>query len=215
MVVFWVFYPKLITFMFPTTGASPTDKGVFGDMFGSLNALFSGVALVGIIYAVLMQCQELKLQRAELEETRKELKRTADSQKEASETLNNQLKEMQEQTELQLRPFVITKYDDNPEYANSSLIVANVGNCTAVNINIYNATKGHRIHFYASTLEKSQTERLGSSSIVEDLYNNKLIINFQNMKNKDYHVIETILKNTHHVKEFRDGKHKLDHSPDS
>lgn len=47
-------------------------RGTFGDMFGSVNALFSGLALAGIILTILMQKQELKLQRDELSETRKE-----------------------------------------------------------------------------------------------------------------------------------------------
>ena len=48
------------------------DRGTFGDMFGSVNALFSGFALAGIILTILLQQSELKLQREELKETRKE-----------------------------------------------------------------------------------------------------------------------------------------------
>lgn len=49
-----------------------TDRGTFGDMFGSINALFSGLALAGIILTILLQRKELKYQRDELRETRKE-----------------------------------------------------------------------------------------------------------------------------------------------
>lgn len=52
----------------------PTDRGTFGDMFGSINALFSGMALAGIIITILLQSQELKYQRDELRETREEFK---------------------------------------------------------------------------------------------------------------------------------------------
>ena len=55
------------------------DKGQLGDMFGSINALFSGLAFSGVIYAILLQREELELQRKELELTRKELSRTADA----------------------------------------------------------------------------------------------------------------------------------------
>lgn len=48
------------------------ERGTFGDMFGNINALFSGLALAGIIFTILLQRQELKLQRMELKETRKE-----------------------------------------------------------------------------------------------------------------------------------------------
>lgn len=47
-------------------------RGTFGDMFGSVNALFSGLALAGIILTILLQRKELKLQREELRDTRAE-----------------------------------------------------------------------------------------------------------------------------------------------
>lgn len=51
---------------------SDTKRGTFGDMFGSVNALFSGLALAGIILTILLQRKELKLQREELRDTRAE-----------------------------------------------------------------------------------------------------------------------------------------------
>ncbi|RED53481.1 putative phage abortive infection protein [Aestuariispira insulae] len=47
--------------------------GLFGDSFGILNSLFSGLAFVGIVYTILLQKQELGYQREELALTRKEL----------------------------------------------------------------------------------------------------------------------------------------------
>lgn len=38
------------------------DRGTFGDMFGSINALFSGLALAGIIYTLVLQQQEISKQ---------------------------------------------------------------------------------------------------------------------------------------------------------
>lgn len=51
----------------------PTNQGTFGDMFGAVNALFSGLAFAGLIVTLLYQKEELKLQREELRETRNEL----------------------------------------------------------------------------------------------------------------------------------------------
>ena len=51
----------------------PQVRGTFGDMYGTVNTLFSGLALAGIIITIYMQGNELKLQREELEMTRKEL----------------------------------------------------------------------------------------------------------------------------------------------
>ena len=50
------------------------EAGQFGDMFGSINALFSGLALAGVVIAVLLQSRELALQREELAMTRGEVK---------------------------------------------------------------------------------------------------------------------------------------------
>lgn len=63
------------------------ERGTFGDMFGGLNALFSGCAFVGVIVAVLMQSAELRLQREELAETREVL----DDQKEQLEAQSTTL----------------------------------------------------------------------------------------------------------------------------
>ena len=51
----------------------PSGSGEFGDMFGVVNALFSGLAFLGVIIAILLQKKELTLQREELEQTRGEL----------------------------------------------------------------------------------------------------------------------------------------------
>ncbi|MCD8426006.1 putative phage abortive infection protein [Tenacibaculum dicentrarchi] len=49
-----------------------TIRGTFGDSFGAINSLFSGLALGGIIYTIFLQKKELSLQRKELKNTRKE-----------------------------------------------------------------------------------------------------------------------------------------------
>ena len=49
------------------------ERGTFGDMFGAVNALFSGLAFAGLIITLLYQKEELKLQREELKQTRAEL----------------------------------------------------------------------------------------------------------------------------------------------
>ena len=53
-------------------GLTPQERGTFGDMFGSVNALYSGLAFAGIIFTILLQRKELKYQRDELRETRQE-----------------------------------------------------------------------------------------------------------------------------------------------
>lgn len=58
-----------------------SDRGTFGDMFGAVNTLFSGLAFAGLIYAIYLQSIELSLQREELRLTREELTKSADAQK--------------------------------------------------------------------------------------------------------------------------------------
>lgn len=63
-----------------------------GDTFGAVNALFSSLALLGVILTVWLQRQELKLQRQELVETRMELRRSAKAQEESAQALENQIR---------------------------------------------------------------------------------------------------------------------------
>ncbi len=85
-------------------GASWTEKGQFGDMFGVVNALFSGLAFAGVIYAILLQRKELQLQRQELELTRHELERSAEAQELSAGLLQEQLQLAVEEAERQVAP---------------------------------------------------------------------------------------------------------------
>ena len=57
-------------------------RGQFGDLFGAVTALFTGLAFAGVIYTIILQREELRLQRQELSLTRAELERSADAQTE-------------------------------------------------------------------------------------------------------------------------------------
>ena len=54
--------------------ADSQNRGTFGDKFGAVNALFSGLAFAGLIYTIILQKEELSLQREELKQTREEMK---------------------------------------------------------------------------------------------------------------------------------------------
>ncbi len=77
--IIWAIVPS--GFWLFGTNWSWSERGQSGDMFGSINALFSGWAFAGVICAIVLQKRELKLQRKvletqneELELTRKEIK---------------------------------------------------------------------------------------------------------------------------------------------
>lgn len=63
----------LIYITWPVSKLTISNAGVFGDSFGVLTSLFSGLAFSGIIITILLQKDELKLQRKELKLTRGEL----------------------------------------------------------------------------------------------------------------------------------------------
>ncbi|MEJ6023939.1 putative phage abortive infection protein [Ramlibacter sp. PS4R-6] len=50
-------------------------RGTFGDKFGAINALFSGLALAGVIFTILLQRRELRLQREDIEDQNETLRR--------------------------------------------------------------------------------------------------------------------------------------------
>jgi hypothetical protein len=66
----WTATPFVIFYFY----SQPADAGPFGNLFGSINALFSGLAFAGLIYVVLLQRRELEFQRLELQATREEMK---------------------------------------------------------------------------------------------------------------------------------------------
>lgn len=71
-------------------GTVPRDLGhasSWGESFGGLNTLFSGLAFAGVVATLLLQRRELELQRKELRLTRRQLKRSAKAQEDAKEEL--------------------------------------------------------------------------------------------------------------------------------
>src|SRR5688500_3428531 len=77
IIVVWLLCWFLVSYFIDDPSAATTNwstRGQFGDMFGTVNALFSGLAFAGIIFTILLQREELEAQRHELEETRNEFK---------------------------------------------------------------------------------------------------------------------------------------------
>lgn len=66
--------------MFPKDDPYFAARGQFGDMFGALNSLFSGLAFAGIIYALLIQRKDFELQRKDYKRTNEELQRATEAQ---------------------------------------------------------------------------------------------------------------------------------------
>lgn len=62
----WVVFGTLSFGAIPFIFVRPGSPGEFGDTFGTVNALFSGLALAGAIYTVRQQREELEQQREDL-----------------------------------------------------------------------------------------------------------------------------------------------------
>ena len=69
------------------------SRGTFGDLFGSVNALFSGLAFAGLLYTIV-------LQRKEIEHNRDDIKRTNKNQRHAQRVMDSQLEQMKQTTRL-------------------------------------------------------------------------------------------------------------------
>ena len=119
----WISAPWWVSF-FPGIG-SVERKGQFGDSFGGLNALFSGFAFLGVIYAILLQREQIQLQSKELKAQRKELKlqrkELHNSVNELTRQGNVMQKESFERTffhllEMLEKKYNLTEYHENIQY---------------------------------------------------------------------------------------------------
>lgn len=64
----------LILLTRPDSGLTIGVSGTFGDSFGALNALFTGLGFMGLLVTIFLQREDLKLTREELSATRQEIK---------------------------------------------------------------------------------------------------------------------------------------------
>ena len=85
VVFLWVGTPIAMHYLFPN--ADWAVRGQIEDLFGSVNALFSGLAFAGLYWALRLQSdqlelqrQELRLQREEMAASRRELANQVDAQ---------------------------------------------------------------------------------------------------------------------------------------
>ena len=81
-------YPFLL--LREISNPSLENLGVFGDSFGALTSLFSALTMLGLIYTVNLQREDLLISHKELELTREELKGQKEEMKLQNETLSVQ-----------------------------------------------------------------------------------------------------------------------------
>ena len=108
----WVLAPFILNIFLN----SPEQRGMFGDSYGALNSLFSGLAFAGVIIAILLQRKELILQREELALTRAELKRSASAHEESGNYLGEQSQVLKVTAELNGLASLIQARSDQIQY---------------------------------------------------------------------------------------------------
>lgn len=91
----WFFYPTwaMYSFVFGRfveSGQSIAGLGTFGDSFGALNTLFSGLAFVGLYISIRLQSKELSETRDVLQEQSDQLRTQSDQFKEQTSSLIRQ-----------------------------------------------------------------------------------------------------------------------------
>lgn len=113
------------------------ERAEFGEMFGFVETLFSGLAFAGVIYAIYLQRLDLNLQRQELRLTREELKRTAEAQEESAKAQTEQL----ELNSLSIAPFVFMSMSRSDVANNDgfsfNIKIENPSNNDAIDIRIH------------------------------------------------------------------------------
>ena len=69
----WALIDAKITSPFPWIESNASIRGLFGDKFGAVNSLFSGLAFAAIIFTIFLQMRELSLQREEVQKNRQQV----------------------------------------------------------------------------------------------------------------------------------------------
>lgn len=109
IVVLWFLFPwalKYLTdfFQWNIRNTEDTNFGTFGDTYGALNTLFSGLAFSTLIITLILQRKELQLQRKAVQDQHLEIQRSnqiADQQRiiadQQATLINEQIREAQRQ----------------------------------------------------------------------------------------------------------------------
>ncbi|EIZ0309917.1 hypothetical protein HJ024_22760 [Vibrio parahaemolyticus] len=79
-ILFAIYAGTLLYLTWPIQKISISQSAVFGDSFGPLTALFSGLAFAGMIVTILLQRRDLALQREDVRSNRAEFRRAAHAQ---------------------------------------------------------------------------------------------------------------------------------------
>ncbi|MGA0384222.1 MAG: hypothetical protein ACO3L1_04400 [Flavobacteriaceae bacterium] len=86
----WFFSAIAIMYFIDDWGA----RGTFGDLFGAVNALFSGLAFAGLLYSLLENKRQIMAQQEELMLNRQELLKARKIQEKTEKAIEAQVSQM-------------------------------------------------------------------------------------------------------------------------
>jgi len=88
VILVWLNSPYILSIIFSVSSDENNslleNTALFGDSYGAINTLFSGLAFLGVIYAIILQQKELELTRKELRgarEAQEDIQKTQDIQR--------------------------------------------------------------------------------------------------------------------------------------
>jgi uncharacterized protein YqgV (UPF0045/DUF77 family) len=96
------------------------DRGTFGDLFGAINALFSGLAFAAILYTIHFQREEIRLNRDEITLNRKELAKSVKAQQDSQSALKQQVEQTHLSATMNAMNTLIEYYNNQIESTKSS-----------------------------------------------------------------------------------------------
>ncbi|MEP2935755.1 MAG: hypothetical protein ABJM06_14920 [Gilvibacter sp.] len=123
VIVIWILSAVFIVLFMD----SWSDRGTFGDLFGAVNALFSGLAFAALIYTIVLQRDEIKQNREEIVLNRKELAKGAKLQQKAREVLIQQVEQTHLSAKMNAMRTLIDYYNNqilNPKSTEETIEMA-------------------------------------------------------------------------------------------
>ncbi|MFN7564711.1 MAG: hypothetical protein ACK5TH_23255 [Prosthecobacter sp.] len=122
----WFFGPEIVEWRGGKT--KPSNAGEFGDLFGVINALFSGLAFLGVLVGIFIQGREFRLQLKEMAESSQEMKKQTNAYEKQikvlqvqTDILKRQLGEAQIQGRMEALPFLISRVTVSSKVINFAL----------------------------------------------------------------------------------------------
>ncbi|TDL99167.1 MAG: hypothetical protein C4K58_07750 [Flavobacteriaceae bacterium] len=88
-----------------------SDRGTFGDLFGAVNALFSGLAFAGLIFTIYMQAEAHEAQKKDIAINRRSIQKSMNIQEQTLLAMSEQAKQTQLTAQLNALNTLINYYN--------------------------------------------------------------------------------------------------------